>query len=170
MVKIRLPENLQNLLRRRSTWAVAVGLVVVVIVGFVLTRDSRIPEKAGFPDESLDPVFKDPQRPATAFCPRSDYTLKWIAWDGEFVPRCVPKHPAPVETSPTATSELGSLMLLPAAILVLIAVAALVVRHYHSKASGRPARRTSNHVAEAQEAWNRAGKALNDDPTKQIPY
>lgn len=79
------------LIRRPATWIIAATLVVALLYIALATRDSRIPAKAGFPDDSADPVLKEPGRPATAYCPRSDYVLKWVVWDGEFVPRCVPK-------------------------------------------------------------------------------
>ena len=84
-------EKLILLFWRPATWIV-LGVTAIVVLIIVFARhDSRIPAKAGFPDDSVMPIFKDEGKPDTAYCPRNDYTLKWIVWGGEFVPRCFPK-------------------------------------------------------------------------------
>jgi hypothetical protein len=87
-----MSKTFNQLFRNSLIWIVIVGAAVVIaVLSFLSTYDSRIPANAGFPDNSVDPVFKEPERPSTAYCPRSDYILKWIVWGGEFVPRCVRK-------------------------------------------------------------------------------
>lgn len=91
-MRIQLPPWVHRALRHPLSWTVA-GVVAILVVARIAAQDSRIPEQPGFPQESVTPLFRDPQNTASAFCPRNDYTLKWVVWAEEFVPRCLPKHP-----------------------------------------------------------------------------
>jgi hypothetical protein len=80
-------------------WKTAITISVwafVLALHAGLRQDPRIPAQAGWPQESAEPLFTNPANQATAFCPRDDYQLKWVVADDQFVPRCLPKHPAPV--------------------------------------------------------------------------